>query len=373
MSQKLKDYIIPIIILISILISKNNLLNTIFWITLTISLLIKYGMPKDKNILKNNTIRIIIITILSYFIITYSLGIVTGYSKSVFSSKFLQILKNITIPLIIIISQEIVRFIYAKRTEKNIKLYIILTIIYIFLDITTEFNLNIFNNFNTLFVFLTLTILPMVAFQSLYSYLTRKVSLVPTIILRLTFNLYIYILPIFPDLGNYINSVLGIIYPYIVYRLVSKNVKYYEKTNIYKKNKYLSLITIPLIIALIIVTILVSGIFNYKMIAVGSGSMEKTIYLGDAVVYKKINNKKKISVGTIIAFNKNNKLITHRIIKYKIVNGKYIYKTKGDNNNTEDNFNVYEKDIEGIVLYDIRYIGYPTIWLNAIVRGDRSE
>ena len=157
-------------------------------------------------------------------------------------------------------------------------------------------------------------------------------------------------------------------------------------------NRIAKIISSAIFVLLIIIIILIVGyIIRIKFLAsnnrlgevkvnlytILSQSMYPKIKAGDIVItYKNKNNI--YNIGDIITFTSTGNIsngitITHRITDIYKVNDLYTYKTKGDNNNTEDNFNVYEKDIEGIVLYDIRYIGYPTIWLNAIVRGDRNE
>ena len=114
---------------------------------------------------------------------------------------------------------------------------------------------------------------------------------------------------------------------------------------------------------LIVLVLLVSGIFNYKMVAVASDSMRPIFKRGDAVVYEKIEDAKDIDEGTVIAFYNDGILVTHRIIDKSVLNGTSVYKTKGDNNNAPDNYFVKADDIVGIVKYKISYLGYPTVWL----------
>jgi hypothetical protein len=41
-----------------------------------------------------------------------------------------------------------------------------------------------------------------------------------------------------------------------------------------------------------------------------------------------------------------------------------VFKTKGDNNNAIDYFDVQGYNVLGKVIYKVKYIGYPTIWIN---------
>jgi len=58
--------------------------------------------------------------------------------------------------------------------------------------------------------------------------------------------------------------------------------------------------------------------------------------------------------------------VVHRVVEKRQKNGEFSIITKGDNNNTVDQEPVTEQQIIGKVIYKIRYIGYPAIWLNII-------
>ena len=105
------------------------------------------------------------------------------------------------------------------------------------------------------------------------------------------------------------------------------------------------------------------------MIAIGSNSMKEAYERGDAVIYRKIEDVHDLRVGDIIAFEKSNVVITHRIKDIINKNGVLTFKTKGDNNNSVDYFDVDSPDILGKIEYRVKYIGYPTIWINEYFRG----
>lgn len=322
-------------------------------------LLIKYRFPKDKNYLKSSSIRIVIISILSYLLITYTIGILVGFNKSVFRLDFISIVKNISIPLVVLLCQEVIRYIFAKNSLNDKKAYIMLTLIFIFLDIIMEYRAYTFYNSEIIFVFICLVVCVNVSRETLYSYLTYKISLVPTIIIKAFLELSIFVLPIFPNLGNYITSVIGVLYPVIIYFFIYNLIRKYDKDKKYVAKVGRNYLIYPLLVVFGVIVLLISGLGEYQMVAVGSGSMEPTFYRGDAVIFRKISSIKELDVGMVLAYYKDNKLITHRII---YIEGNYI-NTKGDNNDTADNYDVPFDDVVGIVTYKISYIGYPTIWL----------
>lgn len=85
---------------------------------------------------------------------------------------------------------------------------------------------------------------------------------------------------------------------------------------------------------------------NISILQVNSGSMSPQILEKDFIIIMKL---KEYKVGDIITFyNKESKLVTHRII-YK--NGRdNVLTTKGDFNNTEDDDNIKNENILGKVI-----------------------
>ena len=112
------------------------------------------------------------------------------------------------------------------------------------------------------------------------------------------------------------------------------------------------------IITSIILVLFMLGFFKYRPIAILSNSMNPIFKRGDIVIYK---DSKDIIPGNIIAFQYENQIIVHRVIN---INEYYI--TKGDANNFIDHIKVKKEDILGIYQFSIKYLGYPSIWLNEL-------
>ena len=155
------------------------------------------------------------------------------------------------------------------------------------------------------------------------------------------------------------------------------NIKKGEKVKIVKK-------ILTIVIMIILCSILfVSGVilinsyvkpnevpsfFGWKPFIVLSGSMETQIMTGDVAVVKEIDAKK-LKENDIIAFKKDdNMVITHRIIEIiKDENGDTKYKTKGDNNNEEDDGVVSPEQIEGIYKFRIGKVGNLALFVQTPV------
>ena len=100
----------------------------------------------------------------------------------------------------------------------------------------------------------------------------------------------------------------------------------------------------------------VPSFFGWKPFIVLSGSMETEIYSGDVAVVKEVDISK-VKENDIIAFKEDNVIITHRVIDIANENGTIKYKTKGDNNNVEDNGYVLAEQVEGKYQFKVRRLG----------------
>lgn len=99
------------------------------------------------------------------------------------------------------------------------------------------------------------------------------------------------------------------------------------------------------------------GIFGYKFLIELSDSMYPVLKVDDLVIIKE-NKSDSYKKGDIISFrNKEQAVITHRIIKVITKDNKIYYQTKGDNNGTKDIELVENNQIEGIYVTSLRGVG----------------
>lgn len=346
-----------------------DLINLIFFLVFYMVCKYTLGIRKDNNICKVNAIQITIITILLYILLTYLSGMYFGFLRNSYSLNITSILGNIYSIGIVIVIEELIRYMFVSKSNKDYKPIMLLTIIFILLDIALTYNSMVVSTSLQLFTYVCTTVLPIIARNIVCTYLCKNVSYVPGMILRLFFGLSIYILPIFPDYGFYIEGVLGIFIPYIIYVKVSKLVEESEKRKPRSYKKSFWFINVPIVAVLIFLVILVSGVFKYQIIAIGSGSMSPIIEKGDAVIISKMNKDDyaSIKVGQILVFIHDGRYITHRVLYISKIDGKYYFQTKGDANSDEDNYIVEEDDVIGVTSQRIKWIGLPTVWFQELV------
>ena len=127
------------------------------------------------------------------------------------------------------------------------------------------------------------------------------------------------------------------------------------------KEKEILQAAIVLLIAVFLVNALVPFFTgSEKPMIVLSGSMVPVMLPGDMIVVRSIDSNE-LAVGDVIAFkdpgDRPNTLITHRIISLE-EGEERIFKTKGDANNAEDDFNVPASKVVGRLIFVIPFVGY---------------
>ena len=298
----------------------------------------------------------------------YLLGFFTGFLTNAYSLKINKVFENILSPIIIIVTTEIIRYIFISSNKDKKKEIIFFTIALIFLELVITIRPETSYNFRIIFEMTSSMILPIIIKNASLSYLTYYAGMSSSLIYRLIMDLYKYLLPIFPNLGDYFNSMILITLPIMIYISTSSIIEQYTNEPIKHEfeEKSIKLYDIPLAIIILVPMLLISGVFKYQMFGIGSNSMQPKISRGDAVIIKKIKTEKEIKKGDIIAYKTSDRIIIHRIVKTKTKNNEKIYTTKGDANNTEDNVEIKLKNIKGKVIVKIPYISYPSVFISEL-------
>lgn len=356
--------IIFLILLINTITIKivNQYSMCLYLLILLVIFKIFFGYEKDRHRYTKDIIYDTIIFLLIYFIIYYLFGLIVGYARTDNYLSWAGITKVLLPIAIIIIEKEILRYMMLRKSENSRLLIITTCLLFIFLDISTILIHTDFSSKRDSFLFFALTLLPSISTNVSFSYISLKTGYKPALIYLLVMNLYQYIIPIIPNPSEYIVSIIKLLCPMIVLYISYKTLKNPKPDLTEKKNPILPWL-IPAIVTLILVYF-ISGYFRYQAIAIASGSMSPEIEKGDVVIVEKKIDKEKLKEGMIVAYNYNEKIIVHRLIKIEQYKDTKYYYTKGDANNSEDDYYITEDMIIGIAEYKIPYIGIPTVWLN---------
>ena len=386
--QKSKNITIAIIILMLIYGLLANLklvfninaiylyiINPLFWITLAVFLKIAIGKSYQKSRIKKEVIQYILIAVIIY-ILTYMIsGLFITFGNNPYFTTVKGFLINLWMFGTVIISKEYIRYRLINNVYENDKkeIAILVSLIYIIIEI----GLNKYVNTKITLLFalkdICQNLIPLIAKNVLYSYISMKSDWKPASIYELFTKLYLWLSPILPNAPWIMVAIIETTIPTILFFYIryanSKNSEIKSRQEIENVNPKNS---IPLVVLVILVIWFTIGVFPIKPIAIASGSMEKELYVGDVAIVKKCNAND-IDNGDIIQYQMKGYTVIHRVIEKKQKNGEYYFTTKGDNNPSEDKESVKEDQVLGKVIFKVKYLGYPAIWLNIIQSNEQIE
>ena len=323
----------------------------------------KYKSSFDSKNITKTTITFMFLA----FVVMYGLGLAVGFLRNAYSRNFLTLLNNILMPIFIIILIEFIRYV-VLWANKDKKFFICLfTMVIIAFELAISIRSFPDVDAKSIFSLIATVVLPIVIKNSVMSYLCYHIGYKVPMLYRLIMDVYLFIIPIVPDIGDYLNSMILIALPGLIYINSYAYIEEREKeVEHFFQNERFSWWDIPIAVFIIGLAALVSGFFPIYMIGVGSDSMNPAIKKGDAVIIEKINDSTKIKENLIIAYERedNHKVIIHRVKEVTTSDGEVAYVTKGDANNTADSNVVYRNQIRGIVKVKIPFIAYPTVWLS---------
>lgn len=344
------------------------LINPVFWILLSVLLFFTFGNNYDNKKLRKNIIQYTTVAVLSYIIIYLLSGLFVTFGNNPYNTTIKGLINNLWITGVAICLKEYVRYKLINNVyEKDkIKFAIIISIVYVIIDI--EFRRIFGGTVATLTIikYISQVIIPNIAENILFSYTSIHSNYIPAVIYKVITKLYYWISPILPNSPWAMTAIIDTVIPVILFLYIR-----YEKNKLNPERDRQTLINtnpgniIPLIIAIVLAIWFALGIFPIKPVAIATGSMEKEIYTGDVVIIKKCNPND-VNVGDIIEYQMEGFTVIHRIIEKKQKNGEFYFRTKGDNNNAPDQNEVREKQLIGKVIFKIRYIGYPAVWLHLL-------
>ena len=116
---------------------------------------------------------------------------------------------------------------------------------------------------------------------------------------------------------------------------------------------------------MLFVVMVVSNQFYIGSYVIATESMTGELNKGDVAISFKYTDQP-ISEGQVVAFEQNNRVVIHRVVKIEVINGQRRYYTKGDANEDNDMGYITNAEIVGLVNYKIPAVGYPTLWLRSL-------
>lgn len=332
------------------------------------------GYEEDRHRFKKDGILFAIIFSIVYQIFIYVSGIFLGFLRSGYSLSIGSIFQNILPFAMIIFTGEILRHEFTVKGEKKKIFYILTIILFILIDSSTNIFKYTVDSSRVALEVICLIVIPSISKNLLLTYWMDKFGILANVVYLCITSLLIFIIPIIPDFNKYLQAVIALIYPVIVYFITKALLKDYNKSR--RPSPISKIISLILIIFALAIVALTSGIFKYYFLTIGSGSMKDSIDIGDVVIVKKLKPEElnQIKVGTVLVFKMDNKVIVHRVVEIKKDNdGSLLFKTKGDANKENDNWVVTERGVIGTTNHLIPFVGLPSVWLYEFIEGRNME
>ena len=220
-------------------------------------------------------------------------------------------------------------------------------------------------NLDELVKFLTSDVAPALANSLPLTYLAVSAGLLGQLVFRLGLVAITVLPPVIPKYDWYMIGVTAIILAAAVYIIIDH--ESYDQDVRVKRHQQRPGLAFDVMFGVVTtgLVMFMLGVFSYKPIAIMSNSMAPLFNRGSMVVVQKINDPMDISVGDIIQYEADNKMITHRVVEVhnnKEGDGSLVFITKGDNSPSADAPVEAERAV-GVIRASIPYIGYPTVWL----------
>ena len=324
-----------------------------------------FVLEKDKDRYFKDILFELFVFIMTFFIIFYVLGIIVGLTK-IPNYFTLRGIKDVLLPIILFcILRELLRYNMLNKADGSKICTVLVVVLFILLDIGDDYYYFSFANNHAILKFVALLLLPGIAKNISYTFISKRYGYKPVIIFDLIISLYQYVLPIVPNPNEYVTAIIYLLVPVLfafrIYRFFLRRKDEVVRSN-YNKKRFTGIL-VPTLITMTMVYFY-SGYFRFYAIAIASGSMETQIHVGDVVVADQHYDYESLVEGDVIAYRYEKIIVVQRIVKKVEIGDLYVYYTKGDANNHVDDFVIEEDTYIGKIRYKVPYIGYPTVWFN---------
>ena len=259
----------------------------VFVIVLFIVIKINVGFERERLFDRKKIIILSLFYTIAFLIIKYSLGLITGYLTNPYNFS---IIYSIVIPYsIIILLSELIRYTINNKSDSKL-VFVFNILLFTLVDITCLYNTVVLNDISSIIIFIS-TGFNICLFKSIgLTLISKKYGYISTFIYAIIFGIYEYLLPIIPDLGDYVNTVYQMLIPIFIYIFLNIGLTKYKLEDIRTENVILSSIRFLIILLILIMVGLNSNLFRYWVAVVGSGSMSPTIDMGDIILIDKSYN-----------------------------------------------------------------------------------
>lgn len=316
------------------------------------------------------------VTIMMYFLIYFIFGYIIGFGTNPYNTSLKGILTNLWMFVPVVFAKECVRYYLINNYGKEKILYwaLFISIVFCFIDINVGKFGTYFETTLSAFEFFVVTFLPSILINLYLTYIAYFSDYKITFLYYAIPQIVMYVLPILPNIDAPTLAIINSIIPFFSYIYINYTLNKMDKTLLRKGYKSIGIKGYIAMLAIVAIMLCFGlGVFPIKPLVIASNSMYPKIHRGDIVLIKNIKPED-LKEGDVIRYRLENYYVVHRIKEIdKDNNGKYVFVTKGDNNNDVDLLPVKESQFEGIIVGRIKYVGYPTLLINELLNNKSSS
>ncbi len=343
-----------------------------------------WAKPRARDV-KMAAIVIILVAVLFQAASFVLLGMKLGFVENVYRFG-LDTLGKVFLPMILmIVAQEILRGQMIERGRGSWLAIVWTLVCLILMEICFILPLYDYQSLVGWIDMAMAVIFPTILTNILMTYVACMFDYRINIAYRLIMELPIVMLPIWPDVSEYLISAFEIAMTVLllmglvsfrrwegltVMQVEKRKPKRQITDSTAKRRRILQRVGLGVAgVLLISYVALMSGLFKWFFLAVGSDSMRSALARGDMVLVRRTDKYDELKEGDVLVYNHSNVVIVHRIMEVKEEGGVYQFVTKGDANPDVDVWTVQQGDVIGTAEGKIVTLGYPTLWLNELFNG----
>jgi len=331
------------------------------------------AIQKTRNRLAGYYIAWLLVCAAIYLILYFGCGLMFGFGMSPYKRSIGGIITNVLIFGSIIVLKEWIRNFVINKSEKHLAIIFGAALVLLY----TAIEVNIMDilsarSVEEFTIGLSEKLLPVLALNIFMTYVCYVAGFIPAMAYMLVVNVPIWFFNSLPNLEWIVVAVLGVAFPLIALVALIETV-HHTTTRKSLKNKRIKsdpktgnvVVWIFVGVFCIVVAFFTAGLLNVFPTVLVSGSMSPSINRGDVVLIKKISEDDEIYLNDVVIYNAGEFDVVHRVVDIYEEKGTTKYITKGDDNELNDKLSIEIKNIGGVVIARIPYLGLPRLLLES--------
>lgn len=383
--------VVTLLLMLGLLLVPQSLvrsyLNVAVLVAAVSASIVLFGWTKPRGNNRLVAILVVLSAVVFQVVMFLLLGLKLGWVQNVYKWNLANLFQVFLPITLLIVGEEVLRGQLVEHGRGSLPAMIVVGATLWLVEIITALPLYNLAQGGAVFNLIVLVAGPTLLTNVLLTYLAYAYDYRIGVGYRLVMDLPVYILPILPEVSVYLSVLfeIGLVVllalslagvhrwngKVMAARSTRKSVKRAESDTSRRVKRVAKWAGISVVVVVIVgYMALMSGLFRYHFLAIGSGSMEPNISRGDMVLVEKSKDYDRMKEGDILVYRYSNVVMVHRIMEIKDDGEKYVFRTKGDANGGMDAWQVEQGDIIGIARGKIAMFGFPTLWLNELFNGE---